>query len=307
VHHEARDDAYENYDAALESLYRRRPENDVTRHASVYMSMTDAIATYLAPSAADLAQPMAQSAAWRRRKLEVGLAAWTALRHDVVPFARGASAPPAMLLANKTSTLDVATYVEPHPEAIAKLEAVVRQIMRGFETLGAFSPAQFARATLGEIDEILYLAFRAAQREGNDEAFTPEEAAQLGALPRRIAELEARLGVVSETPLVADVHVDAGGGRVLTEATGYLDELAVVFREPASGRMVLAFGNAASSYEFAQPASQRLRDSAWRARLDAAPPARRTFTESYRFSPPAPPTPAARAAAELDFVRNSNR
>jgi hypothetical protein len=283
--HETGDDAYEGFDAALEALYQRRPgENDAIRHASVYMSFIDAIATYLAPSAADRAQPVAQTAAWRRRKLEVGLAAWTALRHDVVPFSRAPSAPPRPILVNKTSTTGVIGYVEPHPEAIAKLVALVRQIARGFEAQGAIPADGFSRPVLREVLEILDVAFRVAQREGNDQAPTTEESAQLAALPQRIAELEAKLGPVAETPLAIDVHVDAAGDRVLEEATGYLDDLALVLREPASGRMVLAYGPGVSTYELPQPASQRFGDESWRARLDASPPPRRSFTESYVFS-----------------------
>lgn len=285
--HETGDDAYEGFDAALEALYQRRPgDNDAIRHASVYMSVIDAIATYLAPSEADRAQPVAQTAAWRRRKLEVGLAAWTTLRHDVVPFSRAPSAPPRSILVNKTSTTGVAGFVEPHPEAIAKLVALVRQIMRGFEAQGAIPADGFSRPVLREVLEILDVAFRVAQREGNDQPLTAEETAQLAALPQRIAELEAKLGPVAETPLAIDVHVDAAGGRALEEATGYLDDLALVLREPASGRMVLAYGTGVSSYELIQPASQRFRDESWRARLDASPPARRGFTESYVLSKP---------------------
>src|SRR5262249_25466184 len=76
---ESGDDGYDGYDAALEELFRRRPpEHTLGRHASVYVSSLDALATYAAGSAADKSQPGASTSAWSRRKIEVTLAAWSA-------------------------------------------------------------------------------------------------------------------------------------------------------------------------------------------------------------------------------------
>jgi hypothetical protein len=289
IEHETGDDAYVGFDDALEALYQRRPgETDASRHGSVYMSALDAIATYLASSEADKAQPMAQSAAWRRRKLEVALGAWTLLRHDVVSFARAPNAPALPILVNRYNASNVTGFVEPHPEALAKLVALVRQLVRGLETAGALGLDSPARPMLKDIHDLLFLAFRVALREANDEPLTGEEGAALAALPSRMAELEAKLGAIADVPRVVDVHVDAGGARVLEEATGYLDDLAVVMREPVSGRLVLAFGTAVPHYELSQPSSQRLSDDGWRARLDAgSAPRRHTFTGAYVVALPA--------------------
>jgi hypothetical protein len=71
-------------------------------------------------------------------------------------------------------------------------------------------------------------------------------------------------------------------GGALVEATGDLDDLYVVVREPHSGRLVLTVGASASHYEITAAARDRPTDATWRAHLHgASPPERAPFTRDY--------------------------
>jgi hypothetical protein len=291
VLHAAGDDAYAGYDAAMERLYARRPPEGA-RHASLHLSALDAIATMLAPSAADAAQPSTMTSQWRRRKLGVALAAWTALRHAQVPFARFplGPMPAAATLAPSSAGTPIAlpAFVEPAPEAIAKLLALVRQTARGTWAIAALPPDAPARALLGAIEQVLAASLAIASREANDEPLARAEAAALAELPARLAAIDAALGAshADLVSMVTDVHTDLGPGLALEEATGELDDLYVAMREPRTGRIVLAVGASLPHYELTQPAALRLGDEGWRARLHAAsPPSRDAFAAGYLVEP----------------------
>ena len=298
---ETGDDAYQGYDAALERLYQRRPPEDaIARHASLYVSSLDALATYVAGSAGDGGQPGTISSAWRRRKIDVALGAWTALRHDAISFTRlpltptRTAEPP-----HAEATNDVPAFVEPHPEAIAKLLALVRQATRGLTAFGALPADSPARALLAEVDDLLWTSLGVALNEVNDQALTSDEAAALAAIPTRLVALEARVVVAgtADVPLAIDVHTDLGPARVLEEATGYIDDLYLVIPEPRTRRLVLAVGASIPHYEFVQPAAQRLSDTGWRARLAAGAPPQKEFVKDYLVAEPSRAAPTRAVVA----------
>jgi len=297
--HEAGDDAYEGYEATLDRLTRRRAADDtLARHGSIYTSSLDAIATFLAPSGADVAQLGASTSAWRRRKMEAALTAWTAVRHDAIAFTRLPLAPSGAADPPRSVTSAIPAFVEPHPEAIAMIVGTLRQAMRGLTALEALPADSPARAVLKEVDDLATTALGIALREANDEPLTPQEAAALAAFPARFVGLEARVALTgsADTPLAADVHADLAPARVLEEATGWVDEAYMVVAEPRSRRLVVAIGAAIPHYDLVQPAALRLGDIAWRARLQAGgAPARAAWTRAYVVDKAPPPAPSSSA------------
>ncbi len=240
-------------------------------HASLYLSELDAIATMLTPSKAAGAQPGISTKAAQKRTLETALSAWTTLRHDFSSAGR----PPVTTLASVSAAEEgraALVFVEPHPEAIAKLVSLVRQALRGLTSMNALATDSPARKVLSDVDQLLGVAFEVALLSANDEPPSADQVAILSAFPRWLTVLEAAL--TSEAARVVDVHTDLENGKVLEEATGYPEELFLVMREPRTGRMVLTVGAVLSHYEFVQNASDRLADDSWRARLEAgnAPP-----------------------------------
>jgi hypothetical protein len=281
------DDAFDGYGATFEALVARRP-SEAKAHDSVYASSIDAIATYLAPSAADRGQPGASSPAWRHHRLESALASWATLRHDALAFARfpltsTTSAPPTPPKAPAPASAPPA-FVEVHPEAIAQLLSLVRQTALGIQARGHVPTTSAALPILASAESLLADAFAVARREADDEELTADERSALLTFPARLAALEAGLvpSHAAEASLAVDVHTDDVSGAALVEAAGDLDDLYVVVRTPHTGRLVLAVGATASHYEVTEPAALRATDATWRARLHGTPaPQRAEFTKEY--------------------------
>jgi hypothetical protein len=315
---EAGDDAYERYAETLDALAASRPADEL-RHDSLYASSLDALATYLAPSAADASQPGAASTPWRRRKLEGVLAGWATLRHDSLSFGRFplATEPvppfrPSALPVQSSPSREIEQegrkggsgdggdgiearhgFVEVHPEAIAKLLSLVRQTVRGLRALGDISADSPANPILDAAEHILVDALAIARREADDRPLETEEREAIATLPDRLAALEASLvpSRAADASLAVDVHTDLVSSRTLVEACGDLDDIYVAFREPQTGRIVLALGATASHYEVTEHARDRTSDTVWRARLHGpSPPARADYTSAF-LAPAASPEP----------------
>ena len=270
--HESGGDAYGGYQDTLDRLKLARPEDaslwSAGRHRTPYLSMIDAIETWLLPSGGDSVQPGAFTAEWRKRKAEVALATWTELRHDATALTRvplaGPHLPPSV-----PGDVSVPVFVEPHPEAIAKLLGCVRQTARALVGEGALNSDSGALQVLDEVDDLLWAALGAAVHETADDGLPPPLAATLAAFPARVHALEVAIADsgAAEVPLAVAVHVDTASELALEEVTGRIEEAWMVMRQPGTNRLWLALGASIPHYELVQPAPQRLSDSAWRARL----------------------------------------
>jgi hypothetical protein len=269
--HDAGGDEYPRYEETIDRLARARaseaPES-AFRHRTPYLSMIDAIETWIRPSAGDRVQPGSSTVAWRKRKAAVGLAAWTELRHDATALTRIAltAATPAP---RPTASVTVPVFVEPHPEAIGKLVGVVRQTGRLIATEGTVPAGSPALRVLREVEDLLWTALGAAMYETANERLPSEIEKALVAFPERIRALEGAMADsgAADVPLVVDVHVDIRSARVLEEATGRIEEAWMAVREPGSGRLWLALGASIPHDELVEAASARLSDKAWRARM----------------------------------------
>jgi hypothetical protein len=285
---ESGDDAYGNFEATLGRLRAARPRVDsLERHRTPYLSFLDALEIWLAPSTGDRVQPGASTEAWRIRKAEVGLAAWTELRRDAMPMARvqvrGVRLPP-----REPGETSVPIFVEPHPEAIASLLALVRQTSRALLSEGMIAPDASAAIVLGEVQELLWEALGVAVHEATDQAFPSDLVAAMATFPARLRALEAALGETggAAVPIAVDVHADVTSGRVLEEALGFVQEAWMIMREPGSHREWLAIGASVPHVEIVEAMARRLSDGAWASRLlrDGQPqpstPARAYFVSS---------------------------
>ncbi|HEY3816578.1 MAG TPA: DUF3160 domain-containing protein [Polyangiaceae bacterium] len=265
--HAGNDDAYARYPETLDRLmHARPPEGSLERHRTPYLSMLDALETLVRPSAGDRVQPGADTAEGRARKAEVAVGAWTEIRHDATAMSRVEVLD--LRLAPRTPVESpVPVFVEPHPEAIAKLVAVVRQMQRALVGSGMLAKGAPGLAMLDEVDDLLWTALGVAVHEASDSAVPPALVQQLAAFPARLRALEASLvgSGAAEVPLVVDVHTDRPSGRALEEGLGRLEELWTVMREPETHRLWLAVGAAIPHAEVVVPMAQRTSDDAWRA------------------------------------------
>jgi hypothetical protein len=269
--HAAHDDAYAGYDETLDRMKLARPaDGSLERHRTPYLSMLDAIETWLRPSVGDRVQPGAPTTEGRVRKAAVALAAWTELRHDATAMSR-VQVLDLRLAPQPPVESAVPMFVEPHPEAIAKLLALVRQTERALLGSGTLPKEAPGMAVLDEVDDLLWTALGVAVHEAADRAVPAALLQALGAFPARMRALEAVLARsgAAEVPLVVDVHSDRPSGRALEEALGPIEELWMVMREPATHELWLAVGASIPHVELVQPMAQRASDAAWRARIAA--------------------------------------
>jgi hypothetical protein len=171
--------------------------------------------------------------------------------------------------------------VEAAPDVLARFVATVGQMKRGLAGLGALSPASPAMAVLAEVDDILRVALRVATRTANDEALPAEDLAALASLPARLASLEepGDDGVVPGGPVVAEVFVDASGHRVLSTATGAIEPVVMIVREPGTGRLVTAVGAHVAHHELVEARGRQTSEVTAR---DTAGLPRASYTGSFR-------------------------
>jgi uncharacterized protein DUF3160 len=270
--HASGGDAYGGYQDALDRSRLARPEDTspwaAGRHRTPYLSMIDAIETWLLPSEGDSVQPAALTAEWRKRKARVALAAWTELRHDATALTR-VPLDAYRLPARAPGDVSVPVFVEPHPEAIAKILGFVRQTARALVGEGALKSDSEVLQVFGAVDDLLWAALGAAVHETADDSLPPSLAATLAAFPAGVQALEAAVGDsgAAEVPLAVTVHVDMASELALEETIGRIEEVWLVMREPRTHRLWVALGAAIPHYELVLPAAQRSSDGAWRARL----------------------------------------
>jgi hypothetical protein len=273
-----RSSAFDLAKPLAEAMDRSLPVRDPDAcHGSVHLSMLEALASYLAPSAGD-PSALVLSSEWSRHKLDVALGAWAALRHDETPFAHRTpwdTAPPSKAAATMTWA------VEPHPEAIARLVALVRQIVRGLGARGLMKDGSLSKELATRVLSVLSAALEVSVAEVNGQAPPPEPL--LDDLAATFARIEAIAGPLA-LPLVADVHTDLRSGRVLEVGTRPMDEMWMVLRDPHGFAPTLFVGPHVGHASF--DVAPRMTDQAWRARsLSRAEWARAPVVTSTSASP----------------------
>lgn len=187
--HEQGDDAFDGFDAQFKQLVSVRPSTrSLEWHSSVYVSMLDTIATYLGKSIADARFGDVSTVPLRQMRLSAAGAAWTRIRLASDRFAQGQVTPLAAPTAPTATSVEA--YVEEQPEAIAKLLAFVRQLIRGFEAQGSLEAGSPARLICNEVDDILWDALGVVTKQLNDEPLDPKARGFLASFPERLARLE---------------------------------------------------------------------------------------------------------------------
>lgn len=275
------DDAYDGFDSTLKKLIERRPaERETTRHASVHLSALDLIATILTPSAADASLPASGDGEHNNRMLGVALAAHAIVRHDFAgpgrPRARGAESP-----ATDRTPRTPLVFVEPHPEAIGRMVALLRQLERGLMSYQAL-PNGPALETLESAERFLTAAFQSALLMANGLPASDDTSKTLAGITDWLSTLEQRAGGPAARGV--DAHVDLRSDRALAIGTGSPEILASVVRDPKSGELVLAFGAAARPLEFVHPRGEPLTDASWRERVGKGAIAPPTWSAAHHFA-----------------------
>jgi hypothetical protein len=217
--------------------------------------------------------PFMQTQAWTRKDLQTALGSWTELKHDTILYAKqvmaemgggGADQPPH-------------GYVEPNPEAYARLLALTQMTYDGLKSRGLLT--DLISANLENLISELTFLKDISERElsggsltndeywhiqywgGTLEQFTLAAADTTDSSSRDLSDQKAAL--------VADVAtgLDANGQlAALEEGVGQPTIIYVVL--PDSPWRV-ALGAVYTYYEFTVGSSNRLTDEAWQAQVAA--------------------------------------
>ncbi|GAA5535100.1 DUF3160 domain-containing protein [Deinococcus aluminii] len=246
-------------------------------NANVYSGWLYVLQALAKPEARDDRFPaFMRTPAWTRKEMLTALGSWTELRHDTLLYAKqvmaemGAGGEPELPRG----------YVEPNAAVWSRLlalEALTRRVLTDQKIL-----SERTANNLGSLRDMLTFLNAATVKELAGQPLTPDEYDRLhffgGWLEQmKLASTDPEGNEEGGTPtfdeppyagVVADVATDAGGGRVLEEATGTIHELYAVVPDGRGGLQV-ARGGVYSQYEFTVPLSGRLTDEAWRARLKA--------------------------------------
>ena len=217
--------------------------------------------------------PFMQTQAWTLKDLQTALGSWTELKHDTILYAKQVMAE----MGGGGPDQPPHGYVEPNPEAYARLLALAQMTEAGLQSRNLLS--DLTRGNLDNLVSQLKFLQDISQREltggtltddeywhiqywgGTLEQFTLKAADTTGDNARDLSDQKAAL--------VADVATGTNDLQTLValeEAVGQPTRIYVIL--PDSPWRV-ALGAVYSYYEFSVPAAGRLTDEAWQAQLEA--------------------------------------
>jgi hypothetical protein len=221
-----------------------------------------------------------QNQAWIRKDLHTALASWTELKHDTILYAKqvmaelgggGAEEPPH-------------GYVEPNPEAYARLRALAMMTESGLDSRNLLS--ETTRGNLENLTDLLAFLQSIAEKELSGQAITNDEywriqyyGGALESLTLAAADREDNASYRDlsdqKAALVADVATgidQAGNLLVLEEGVG---EPTLIFVVLPDSPYRIGVGVVFTYYEFTVPPGERMNDETWQALVEGgnAPPA----------------------------------
>ena len=209
--------------------------------------------------------------AWVRKDLQTALGSWTELKHDTILYAKQVMAE----LGGGPPPEPPHGWVEPNPQAYARLLALARMTREGLGQRGLLT--ENTDVNLWRLEDVLAFLLDVSERELAGAPLTNEdyerikyyggelEAMTLAAADQQEGEGQPFFEEDKEAAVVADVATDPQGW-VLEEATGRIFEIYVAVPDGRGG-VHLAQGGVFSYYEFPWPIGDRLTDEAWRGML----------------------------------------
>jgi hypothetical protein len=274
------EDQYANYDTQMAKVRNEISGLQIDSWTqNLYWSWLYALQPLIEPKDARYPAFM-QTQAWTRKDLHTALGSWTELKHDTILYAKqvmaemgggGLEDPPH-------------SYVEPNPEAYARLLALATMTKDGLEQRGLLS--DLTRGNLDNLISELTFLIRMSEAELNGAEISDDDYWHM-----------YFWGGVLEQFTLAAADTDAGSGRPILEdqkaaliadvATGLAPDSSIVALEEAIGQPTfiyvvlpgqptrLATGAVFSYYEFPVPVSNRMTDEQWQAMVEAGtnPPA----------------------------------
>ncbi len=220
--------------------------------------------------------------AWTRKDLHTALGSFTELKHDTILYAK-------QVMAEMGGGMPEVPkgFVEPNPEAFARLQALAEMTRNGLISRMLLSDTM--GASLENLIDLLTFLKSAAEKELNRQALSQDDymrityfGGEIEALTLAAADCDqpgpaCRNLQDQKAALVADIATglapDIPGLAALEEGDGQPTHVVVVLPDQP---LRLAYGAVYTYYEFVVPVDQRMTDEAWQAQVEAgtlpAPP-----------------------------------
>jgi hypothetical protein len=219
--------------------------------------------------------------AWQDRGLYAFLASWAEMRHDDAAYtvAGGAEQPGA-----QPGTQ--AGYVEPCPEAYARLAAMTDMMRRGLQDRGLADVPSSER--LDAFHQLLLGLKTMAEKELRGETLSAEEYAVIAGIGDTmqylatfsVGEKEGAFEMDAVLPQTSAAYTDTGFGETLQVAVA--KPLIYYVIVPVGGKPTLTTGAGYSYFEFVKPADSPVTDEAWREMVDSGQlPERPAWSSSF--------------------------
>jgi hypothetical protein len=260
--------AFENFDSQMDKVRGElAATGEDTWTENVYWSWLYALQPIIEVKGESFPEFM-RTQAWTRKDLNAALGSYTELKHDTILYAKQ-----VMAEMGGGPMENPRGYVEPNPEAFARLEALARMTLMGLSDRGLLT--ERIRTALENLIDLLTFLRITSEKELAGQALTEDDyfriqfyGGELEALTVAAADCEDVLDCRDledqRAALIADVAT--GSGTVLEEAIGDPARIFVVLPDAP---LRLAVGAVFSYYEFQVPASDRMTDEQWQAMIDA--------------------------------------
>jgi len=235
--------------------------------------------------------PFMRSQSWTRKELQTALGSWTELKHDTLLYAKQVMAE----MGGGAPDQPPHGYVEPNPEAYARLRALAMMTKSGLS-----SRTLLSETTGGNLDNLIdLLAFlqNISEKELAGQPITDEEywkiqyfGGTLEALTLAAADRDAQTHSYRDlsdqkAALVADVATGItkdGSLVVLEEGVGQPTFIFVVLPDSP---WRIGIGAIYTYYEFTVAPADRMTDETWQAQVEgASPPAAPEWTSAFIIS-----------------------
>ncbi|HPH98041.1 MAG TPA: DUF3160 domain-containing protein [Anaerolineaceae bacterium] len=223
-----------------------------------------------------------QTDAWARKDLAAALSSWTELKHDTILYSKQVMAE----MGGGGPDTPPHGYVEPNPEAYARLLALAQMTRTGLQSRGLLD--EVTQGNLDNLTEELSFLLDISQKELSGGAISNDDywriqyyGGWLEAMTVAAADSDTTGGrnylEDQKSPVVADIATGIGG--VLEEGVGYPTLMYVVLPYQP---LTIGVGVVYTYYEFTVSPDQRMTDEAWRAQLElSSPPAMPDWTQAY--------------------------
>lgn len=260
---------YENYDKQMTKVKEEVSGFGIDSWTqNLYWSWLYALQPIFEPKSEQYPAFM-QTQAWQRKDMQTALGSWTELKHDTILYAKQVMAEMGGGDAGETPR----GYVEPNPEAYARLLALTEMTRDGLDDRGLLDDV--TRANLSNLVEELEFLMDVSQKELSGGQLTDHEywriqyfGGWLESMTIAAADPADSIGggylEDQKSALIADVAT--GIGRVLEEGVGYPAKIYVV---TPNAPYEIAVGAVYTYYEFTVEPSDRMTDADWQSMLES--------------------------------------